>query len=178
MRGGDGHAAQQLRESGENLLKQDSLLCAIAQRYRFAQRLVVTARGYFYPTALEAALKLMETSYISAQAFSGADLLHGPLAMIDTMVPVFTLIAEGVGGEAMRQVMPRLQQAGADIFCVGHRAAVAEASAGLVLPEGIQEELSPIIGILPFQMLALHLAVARGNDPDSPGGLRKVTRTL
>ena len=54
---------------------------ALAQRYRFAQRLVTTARGYSYPTAREAALKLMETSYLSAQAFSGADLMHGPLAM-------------------------------------------------------------------------------------------------
>ena len=51
----------------------------------------------------------METSYLSAQAFSGADLLHGPLAMIDPQVPVLAVVSGGVGGEAMRQVLPRLR---------------------------------------------------------------------
>jgi glutamine---fructose-6-phosphate transaminase (isomerizing) len=178
MRGGAGRPAAHLPQWADMLLAQDDLLSAVAQRYRFAQRLVVTARGYSYPTALEAALKLMETSYISAQAFSGADLLHGPLAMIDTMVPVLALVPEGVGGEAMREVMSRLRAAHADVFCVGHRDAVVEAPAGLSLPEGIPEEVCPIVGIVPFQMLALHLAVARGNDPDAPRRLGKVTKTL
>lgn len=178
MRGDDGRAAERLPGWGETLLAQDSVLAGIAQRYRFAQRLVVTARGYSYPTAREAALKLMETSYISAQAFSGADLLHGPLAMIDPLVPVLTVIPEGVGGNAMRQVLPRLRDARADVFCVGHGGAVAEVSAGLVLPEGVPEEVCPMLEILPFQMLALHLALARGADPDAPRGLHKVTETL
>lgn len=178
MRGGAGREAAHLPEWADTLLAQDALLSAVAQRYRFAQRLVVTARGYSYPTALEAALKLMETSYISAQAFSGADLLHGPLAMIDTMVPVLALVPEGVGGEAMRPVMSRLRAVHADVFCVGHRDAVAEAPAGLILPKGIPEAVCPIIGIVPFQMLALHLALARGNDPDAPRRLGKLTKTL
>lgn len=178
MRGADGRAAERLPEWGELLLAQDDKLAGIAQRYRFAQRLVVTARGYAYPTAREAALKLMETSYIAAQAFSGADLLHGPLAMIDPLVPVLAVVPAGAGGEAMRQVLPRLREARADVFCVGHPAAVAEAPVGLALPEGVPEAVSPVLEILPFQMLARHLAVARGGDPDAPRGLRKVTETL
>ena len=73
---------------------------------------IVSRRGWSvrraapYPTAREAALKLMETSYLSAQAFSGADLLHGPLAMIDPQVPVLTVAADGIGGRAMQQVFP------------------------------------------------------------------------
>ena len=66
----------------------------------------------------------METSYLSAQAFSGADLLHGPLAMIDPQVPVLTVVADGVGGRAMQQVLPRLAEQGADVFCVGTPEAV------------------------------------------------------
>ncbi len=178
LRGGDGAAAERLPAWGEALLSQDRVLAEIAQRYRFAQRLVVTARGYSYPTAREAALKLMETSYISAQAFSGADLLHGPLAMIDPQVPVLAVVPEGVGGAAMRRVLPRLFEARADVFCVGVRDAVQQAASGLTLPDGVPEEISPIIEILPFQMLALHLAVARGEDPDAPRGLHKVTKTL
>jgi glucosamine--fructose-6-phosphate aminotransferase (isomerizing) len=175
--GGDGAAAAALPELGRTLLTKDADVAALAQRYRFASRLVSTARGYSYPTAREAALKLMETSYLSAQAFSGADLLHGPLAMIDPQVPVLTVVGDGVGGAAMQQVLPRLAESGADVFCVGTPAAVASASAGIELP-AVDEALSPLLEILPFQQLALHLALARGGNPDAPRGLRKVTQTL
>lgn len=177
-RGGAGTDAAALPELGQRVLAEDGGIAELAQRYRFAQRLVSTARGYSYPTACEAALKLMETSYLSAQAFSGADLLHGPLAMIDPQVPVLAVVAEGVGGAAMAPVLPRLREQGADVFCVGTPDAVSSASAGVRLPAGVPEHLSPLLEILPFQMLARHLAVARGTDPDAPRGLRKVTETL
>jgi glucosamine--fructose-6-phosphate aminotransferase (isomerizing) len=178
LRGGDSAAARQLPELGERVLGSDHRVAGIAERYRFADRLLVTARGYSYPTAREAALKLMETSYISAQAFSGADLLHGPMAMVDPQVPVLTVMADGVGGQAMRQVLPRLLAARADVFCVGSAEAVAASTVGIALPAGVAEEVSPLLEILPFQQLALHLAVARGGDPDAPRGLSKVTETL
>ena len=98
--------------------------------------------------------------------------------MVDVHVPVLAVMAEGVGGEAMRQVMPRLHEAHADVFCVGSPVAVAESTVGVALPAGVPEQVSPILEILPFQQLALHLAVARGGDPDAPRGLRKVTETL
>ena len=178
LRGGDGSRAEALPALAEQVLAGDAAVRGLAQRYRFASRLVTTARGYSYATAREAALKLMETSYLGAQAFSGADLLHGPLAMIDPQVPVLAVVAEGVGGDAMQQVLPRLAEVGADICCVGSPAAVAAASTGVVLPGGIGEELSPLLEIIPFQQLALHLAVSRGGDPDAPRGLQKVTQTL
>ena len=176
MRGGSGAAAA-LPDLADELLAREPRVAEQAQRYRFAQRLVTTARGYSYPTAREAALKLMETSYLSAQAFSGADLMHGPLAIIDAHVPVLVVVADGPGGSAMRPVLPRLTGAGADVFTVGTADAVAESTSGIVLPEGVPEELSPILEILPFQQLARHLAVARGENPDAPRGLRKVTET-
>jgi glutamine---fructose-6-phosphate transaminase (isomerizing) len=175
--GGDGAAAAALPALGRVVLERDDAVAALAQRYRFASRLVSTARGYSYPTAREAALKLMETCYLSAQAFSGADLLHGPLAMIDPQVPVLTVIGDGVGGRAMQQVLPRLAEKGADVFCVGTPDAVRSASAGIELP-AVDEALSPMLEIVPFQQLALHLALARGGNPDAPRGLRKVTETL
>ena len=178
VRGGDGEAAAALPDLGAELLARDEEVAELASRYRFATRLVSTARGYSYPTAREAALKLMETSYVSAHAFSGADLLHGPLAMIDPQVPVLAVVGDGVGGRAMQQVLPRLAEQGADVLCVGTREAVKQARAGVVLPDGVAEEISPVLEILPFQQLARHLAVARGSDPDAPRGLAKVTRTL
>jgi glucosamine--fructose-6-phosphate aminotransferase (isomerizing) len=149
----------------------------LAQRYRFAQRLITTGRGYSYPTACDAALKLMETCYLSAQAFSGADLLHGPVAAVDAQVPVLAIVSEGAGGRAMLPVLSRLAERGADIVVVG--AGTAQHLAGrIALPTGIPEELSPLLEILPLQQLALQLAIARGEDPDNPRGLHKVTHTL
>jgi len=178
MRGGTGAAAAALPDYGHALLAREQEVADVAQRYRFADRLVCTGRGYSFATASEAALKLMETSYISAQAFSGADLMHGPLAMIDPQVPVLAVMAEGVGGQAMRPVVRRLLQSRADVCCIGSPAAVAEATVGVPLPAGLPEEVSPILEILPCQQLALHLAVTRGGDPDAPRGLKKVTETL
>lgn len=178
VRGGDAGATAALPELAAQMLAKEDQLASVAQRYRFAQRLVTTGRGYSYPTAREAALKLMETSYLSAQAFSGADLLHGPLAMIDPQVPVLAVMAAGAGGGAMRQVIPRLREVRADVFCVGSAEHVAEFQDGVTLPAGVREDLSPLLEILPFQQLALHLALARGEDPDAPRGLRKVTETL
>ena len=117
--GGDGAAARELPALGGRVLESDGQVREVAQRYRFAQRLVTTGRGYSYPTAREAALKLMETSYLSAQAFSGADLLHGPLATVDPQVPVLAIVPEGAGGAAMAPVLERLAERDADVFGVG-----------------------------------------------------------
>lgn len=177
-RGGDASAASALPNLGSQVLATDELVRAVAQRYRFAQRLITTARGYSYPTAREAALKLMETSYLSAQAFSGADLLHGPLATVDPQMPVLAVVPEGAGGQAMQPVLERLAERNADVFGVGAAPALASLAGGIVLPTGVPEVLSPMLEILPLQQLALHLAIARGGDPDKPRGLRKVTETL
>lgn len=177
VRGGDGGTAERLPDLGDAVLAREQELTELAQRYRFAQRLVVTARGYSYPTAREAALKLMETCYVSAHAYSGADLLHGPLAMVDAEVPVIAILGDGIGGEAMRPVLPQLRAAGANPFCVGATRLLADCGPCFTL-DGLEESISPVLEILPLQLLTLHLAIARGGNPDAPRGLSKVTETL
>ncbi|MGL6233874.1 MAG: SIS domain-containing protein [Segniliparus sp.] len=158
--------------------RQEEPIGRLAERYRFAPRVVAVGRGYSYATAREAALKLMETSYLFALAFSAADLLHGPLAAVDASTPALLVAASGKGGEAARSVLPRLQGQRADIFCVGSPESVRAAGAGIVLPGPVPEEASPLLEILPAQALALRLALLRGENPDSPRGLQKVTKTL
>ncbi len=170
-------AAAGLADLGEQVLAREDEVAVAAQRYRFARALVTTGRGYAYPTAREAALKLMETSYLSAQAFSGADLLHGPLAVVDPQVPVIALVPHGRAGAAMADVLPRLHERRADVLGIGAADAVADCATRFVLPAGAPETLSPLLEIVPLQQLALHLALSRGDDPDSPRGLRKVTET-
>lgn len=144
---------------------------ASATRLAGATRLVTTARGYSYATAREAALKLMETSYVSAHAFSGADLLHGPLAMIDERVPVLAITTPGRGAIALAPVLRRLDVAGADVLLVG------DARGLPVALDGVPEQLAPVVEIVPLQQLARLLALGRGADPDRPRGLAKVTAT-
>ncbi|MFC8501777.1 SIS domain-containing protein [Pedococcus sp. NPDC057267] len=174
-RGGDGSAARSLPPLAEAVLADDSVL-ALAPRYRFAERMVVTGRGFSYPTAREAALKLMETSYVGAQAFSGADLLHGPLAMVDQGQPVLAIVSPGAGGEAMDPVLTRVTERGGDVAVIG--VASSSPSHRCVLVPGDDHELAPLLQIIPFQRLAHAMAVARHNDPDAPRGLAKVTQTF
>ncbi|MER5770490.1 SIS domain-containing protein [Streptomyces sp. NPDC001985] len=178
LRGEDGSAAGALPELAGRVLDRQDEVRRLASRYRFAERMVITSRGYGYPTAKEAALKLMETSYIPALSYSGADLLHGPLAMVDNISPVIAVVPDGRGGEALQPVLDRLRGRGADLVVVGPAAPVEAASAGFVLPTaGVPEELQPVLEILPLQLLAHEVAIARGQDPDAPRALAKVTET-
>jgi glucosamine--fructose-6-phosphate aminotransferase (isomerizing) len=170
-------ALDTLERHAEAVLRREEDVAALAIRYRFAEQLVVTARGYNYPTAREAALKLMETSYLVAHAFSGADLLHGPMAMIDRGFPVIAIAPAGVGGAALMPVLERVRELGADLMVVGGPDALRHATAGFALTAPVPEPLSPLLGILPLQHLAYHLARQRGLDPDEPRGLQKVTET-
>lgn len=170
--GRDGEDARSIdRAAREQLERVD--MSSIATRYRAVEQIVTTARGYAYTTALEAALKLTETSYLVAHAFSGADFLHGPVAMIERGFPTIAIVPKGRAVDAMRSVLDRLAELGADRLVIG------EALPGNVhvpLVE-VPEVVAPIVAILPLQLLALELARARGIDPDRPRGLRKITRT-
>ena len=191
LRGGDGAEAALLPELGEGVLARREEVRALAARvlergdevhdlagrYRFAERMVFTSRGYGYPTAKEAALKFMETSYIPALAYSGADLLHGPLAMVDNISPVIAVVTEGRGGQALQPVLDRLRGRGADLVVVGPQDQVDTASGGYALPAGVPEPLQPLLEILPLQHLAWHVSLARAQDPDAPRALAKITET-
>ncbi|MEV6110905.1 SIS domain-containing protein [Streptomyces sp. NPDC051940] len=178
LRGGTGEDARVLPALAGRILDRGEEVRALAARYRFAERMVITSRGYGYPTAKEAALKLMETSYIPALSYSGADLLHGPLAMVDNVSPVIAIVTDGRGGEALQPVLDRLRDRGADLVVVGPKPQVDAASAGFALPtSGVPEELQPILEILPLQLLAYEVTLARGQDPDAPRALAKVTET-
>jgi len=175
--GRDGAEAAALPGHADEFMARGDEVARLAVRYRFAEQLVTTSRGYNYPTAREAALKLMETSYLVAHAFSGADLLHGPMAMIDRGFPIIAVAPSGAGGAALRPVLERLRERGADMLVLGDPGAVALGRVGIALPDTVPDILSPILSILPLQQLAWNLARERGLDPDQPRGLRKVTET-
>ena len=177
VRGGNAEHVRDVAAMAEHTLagSADAVRDA-AGKYRFADRIITCARGYSYATAAETALKLTETSYLVARAYRGADLLHGPVAAIDADTAVLAVAGEGKGGDAMREVLDTVAGRGADILAIGSAAERVRASSRITVPT-CAEEVAPILEILPAQRLALELALARGNDPDSPRGLTKVTRT-
>lgn len=138
-------------------------------------RFVLAGRGYSSATAHEGALKLMETCYVSASGFSGADLIHGPLAMVGPEVATIVLAPAGRGGDAMQDALRRLRALGTSLLVVGQGSASDDLS--IALPDAVPEILAPILEILPLQRLALAISRRRGIDADSPRGLLKVTRT-
>ncbi|MDP8959730.1 MAG: SIS domain-containing protein [Actinomycetota bacterium] len=149
----------------------------VARRYRSTDRLLATARGFNYATALEAALKLKESCYLSVLAYSAADLMHGPVALAGEDLPALLFAARGPAYQVMVDVAKDLQGRGAELVVVGNGAQALElAGAAIELPE-VAEELSPLLAVLPAQLLAYHLALEKGIDPDRPRGLRKVTPT-
>lgn len=176
VRGGSAEHALRLPELANRALAPAEELDEAVRRYRFADRVLTTGRGYSSATASEAALKLAETSYLSARAYSGADLLHGPVAAVDTETAVLALCSSGRGGAAMKEVLETVHERGAEICAIGSAASTVPCAHAVDLPESA-EEIAPVVEVLPVQRLALTLALERGEDPDRPRGLSKVTRT-
>ncbi|WP_370933728.1 SIS domain-containing protein [Amycolatopsis sp. cg13] len=177
IRGGKGEDAEKIGELAQQTLDgaAEGVQRAV-DRYRFVDRVLTTGRGYSYASALEASLKLAETSYLAARAYSGADLLHGPVAAVDGETAVLAATSLGRGGEAMREVLEAVGERGADVLAVG--SAAHDVPAALRIPVApTVEELAPVLEILPIQRIALGLSLARGGNPDNPRGLLKVTKT-
>jgi len=144
----------------------------VAARWESARRLVVTGRGLAYAAALETALKIKESARVHAEGLSSADLLHGPIAALDSRLPVLVVS----GGERFAAdeaaLAARLAAEGVPYAVCG-----SAPGADLPLPAGVAEVTAPILATIRGQQLALASALLRGLDPDAPAGLSKVTAT-
>ena len=108
--------------------------------------------------------------------FSAADLRHGPIAMVEPRYPVLLFAPDGETRDGMLELGADLRRRGAETWTVAARRRARTASV-IALPRPLPEALSPLAAVIPGQLLAYHLALARGLDPDRPRGLSKVTRT-
>lgn len=146
------------------VLADPDAMAALADRWAAIDKLVVTARGWMFSAALETALKVRETALVSAQGYSVADFLHGPIAAVDPGAAVLALRADGPAAGDVDEAVAALEQRGADIQ---------------LMPaiSGLPEALAPIAAAVRGQQLALELALRKGLDPDAPRGLNKVTIT-
>ncbi|HEU0001542.1 MAG TPA: SIS domain-containing protein [Ktedonobacteraceae bacterium] len=179
---GDGRnmdALQQLPETIEKTLRLFAPIAQHVERYRYMDRCITIGRGYNYATSFELALKLKELTYVMATAYSSADFRHGPIATVESGLPVFLVMPTGATFADMLELAKDLQQRGAELLVISEsKDALSLARTALPIAPGIPEWLSPLNAIIPGQLVALHLALAKGLNPDIPRGLHKVTRTL
>ncbi|RUM46426.1 MAG: glucosamine--fructose-6-phosphate aminotransferase [Desulfocapsa sp.] len=160
-------------------LNLDAKIAYAAQRYRYMQQCVVLGRGYNYATAFEWALKLKELTYISAEPYSSADFKHGPVAVVESGFPVFAIAPKGkVFGSMLNTLKHLKNDLLAELVVVSNSLAALElAEFAMPIPESIPEWLTPLIGIMPSQLFAYHLTLAKGYNPEAPRTIQKVTET-
>jgi glutamine---fructose-6-phosphate transaminase (isomerizing) len=171
-------ALDRLPEAAARALEMRPAIASLAPRYRYMTRCVVIGRGFNYATAFELALKLKELTYVVAEPYSSADFLHGPLALIEPGFPALVIAASGRLDQELEAFVNRLNESQAEVIVIGDVAAcLALARVPLALPPGVPEWLSPLVTVIPGQLLAMYLAHDRDIDLDAPRGLSKVTRT-
>jgi glutamine---fructose-6-phosphate transaminase (isomerizing) len=178
--GTDGARAAELRAAPdelERLLSAPMDLEPLVAELADVQGVVVSGRGFAYSAALELALKLKEACYLHAMGLSYADLLHGPIAVVDGDTPAIVLAADaGPALDGSIALAERVTSAGARAYGIGGESLARVSSRALPGPR-LSEWLAPLGLIVPGQLLVEALARRLGIDPDSPRGLSKVTQT-
>jgi glucosamine--fructose-6-phosphate aminotransferase (isomerizing) len=139
-----------------------------------ARNIMVVGRGISFPVALEAALKFKETSALQAEAFSGAEIKHGPMALIEDGYPLLIFATRGPTQASLVALATEMRGRGARVLLA---APDDIAERDLTLAVAATPDLDPIVAIQSFYVMAAHLARARGMDPDRPRHLAKVTKT-
>lgn len=149
------------------------------ERYRYMSECMVTARGLNQATCQEAALKLEETCYVVANPLSAAEIMHGPIAVIEEGFPVFLYAPQGRGYDSMFELSEKLAEKKAEMIVVSTEDEILEkAKTPIKLPISVNEVFSPLVYIVAGQLFAQYLSLAKGYNPDNPRGLSKVTRTM
>ena len=153
-------------------------LAPIVAELQGVQGVVVSGRGLAYSAALELALKLKEACYLHAMGLSYADLLHGPIAVVDARTPAIVLAASaGPTLAGTVDLVRRVTGAGARAYAIGGDASLAAASSRSLPGPDLPEWLAPMGLVVPGQLLTEVLARQLGIDPDRPRGLSKITQT-
>ena len=162
----------------KQVLKQNDFISQAAQRYRYIDQTVVLGRGFNYATAFEWALKMKELTYIIAEPYSSADFAHGPIAMMVSGYPVFAVAPKGKVFDSMLEMLKRLRDLSAELVVISNdKKALSLAQVPLAMPADVPEWLSPLVSILPAQLFAYHLTLAKGYNTEQPRSIRKVTET-
>jgi glucosamine--fructose-6-phosphate aminotransferase (isomerizing) len=181
-------AIRRVAAAAAQALKLKDQVEELSGRYRYMTNAAVVGRGLNYANAFELSLKLMETCYVVAERFSGADFIHGPIALVERSFPVFVFAAPGPTSAVNREMLHKLRGLGAETIVISESAELKDlppATRTIRLRSttpraaGCPEDLlTPIPYIIPGQLFAACLAEQKGYNPDQPRTLSKVTKTI
>ena len=159
----------------ESVLSVEPQIRDWARRFESKQHALFLGRGVHFPIAMEGALKLKEISYIHAEAYAAGELKHGPLALVDADMPVVTVAPNDQLLEKLKSNMQEVRARGGELYVFADRDARVAESEGVHVVRLVDHAgaLSPILHVIPLQLLAYHVAVLRGTDVDKPRNLAK-----
>ena len=162
------------------MLDRTQELSRMAHRYRFMNECFILARGLNYPIALEFGIKTQETSFVRSRAYSVANFTHGPIAMLRDFIPVFVLATDAATDENTCEMIKRLKNQRCDVCVITNKQEIADLAGGnaVLLPPECEGVAGGFACATVIQLFACELSVQRGNNPDAPEGLTKVTVTV
>ena len=168
-------ALRQLPAAVAGALRTEPAMAAWAAKFAQCEHALFLGRGVHYPIALEGALKLKEISYIHAEAYAAGELKHGPLALVDSKMPVIAIAPRDALLDKLKSNLQEVRARGGELYVLSQGDAPEARQEGIHLVQmhdapGI---LSPIVSTVPLQLLAYHAALLRGNDVDKPRNLAK-----
>jgi glutamine---fructose-6-phosphate transaminase (isomerizing) len=158
------------------VLEQEDFIKEISPQYKDAQDFFFIGRGFSYPTAMEGALKLKEITYIHGEGYAAGELKHGPLALISDGVPVVAIVPPGKSHDRTMGNVKEVKARGARVIGLGSKKDSnlrSESHDMMGLSDQISELISPLVYVVPLQLLAYHISVERGINPDQPKNLAK-----
>jgi glucosamine--fructose-6-phosphate aminotransferase (isomerizing) len=169
------HQLRHLPKALAAVLALEPQVIAWAERFASKEHALFLGRGLHYPIALEGALKLKEISYIHAEAYPAGELKHGPLALVTAEMPVVTVAPNDEMLEKLKSNMQEVRARGGELYVC------ADADTNIASSEGVNVirlpehygPLSPVLHVVPLQLLAYHTALLRGTDVDKPRNLAK-----
>ena len=159
----------------KEILKQNESIARLSRVFTYAHNFLYLGRGYSYPVALEGALKLKEISYIHAEGYPAAEMKHGPIALVDTEMPVVVIATQNAMYEKIVSNIQEIKARQGHIIALvnPHDTVIRKlADECIEIPETL-ECLEPLITTIPLQLLAYHIAVCKGKDVDQPRNLAK-----
>ncbi|MDT4289443.1 glutamine--fructose-6-phosphate transaminase (isomerizing) [Methylomonas sp. MO1] len=159
----------------EKVLKLDNAIELLSQRFADKHNALFLGRGTHYPIAMEGALKLKEISYIHAEAYPAGELKHGPLALIDSEMPVVTVAPNNNLLEKLKSNIQEVSARGGQliVFMDEELAESSDENVQIVKMPSVANIISPIVYTIPLQLLSYHVAVLKGTDVDQPRNLAK-----
>ncbi len=159
----------------EKTLEQDDAIRSLTEKYVHRENWLFLGRGYNYPTAMEGALKLKEISYIHAEGMPAAEMKHGPIALIDDGMPAVFIATRGAQYDKVVSNIEEVRSRGGHVIAVATEGDndIQSIAEDVVYIPPCPEPLSPLVAVVPLQLMAYHAAVLRGKDVDKPRNLAK-----